>query len=98
MRTAEPNVYAVGDVAGGLLLAHVAAAEGTLAAEAIAGQNPEPIDYSRMPRVVYTRPRVGGGGPDGGAGEGTGAPGEARAASRSATTPWPSSETNPTVL
>ena len=59
MRTAERNVYAVGDVAGGLLLAHVAAAEGTLAAEAIAGQNPEPIDYSRMPRVVYTRPRVG---------------------------------------
>ena len=58
MRTAEPNVYAVGDVAGGLLLAHVAAAEGTLAAEAIAGQNPEPIDYSRMPRVVYTRPRA----------------------------------------
>ena len=58
MRTAEPNVYAVGDVAGGLLLAHVAAAEGTLAAEAIAGRNPEPIDYSRMPRVVYTRPQV----------------------------------------
>jgi dihydrolipoamide dehydrogenase len=59
MHTAERNIYAVGDVAGGLLLAHVAAAEGTLAAEAIAGQNPEPIDYSRMPRVVYTRPRVG---------------------------------------
>jgi dihydrolipoamide dehydrogenase len=58
MRTAEPNIYAVGDVAGGLLLAHVAAAEGVLAAEAIAGQKPEPIDYSRMPRVVYTRPRV----------------------------------------
>ncbi len=58
MRTAEPNVYAVGDVAGGLLLAHVAAAEGALAAEAIAGRNPEPIDYSRMPRVVYTRPQM----------------------------------------
>jgi len=58
MRTAEPNVYAVGDVAGGLLLAHVAAAEGVLAAEAIAGQDPEPIDYTRMPRVVYTRPHV----------------------------------------
>src|SRR4030042_717974 len=62
MRTAEPNVYAVGDVAGGLLLAHVAAAEGTLAAEAIAGKNPEPIDYSRMPRVVSTRPRGAAGG------------------------------------
>jgi dihydrolipoamide dehydrogenase len=36
----------------------VAAAEGVLAAEAIAGQKPEPIDYGRMPRVVYTRPRV----------------------------------------
>jgi dihydrolipoamide dehydrogenase len=58
MRTAEPNVYAVGDVAGGLLLAHVAAAEGVLAAEVIAGQKPEPIDYRRMPRVVYTRPHV----------------------------------------
>jgi dihydrolipoamide dehydrogenase len=58
MRTAEPNIYAVGDVAGGLLLAHVAAAEGVLAVEAIAGQKPEPIDYGRMPRVVYTRPRL----------------------------------------
>jgi dihydrolipoamide dehydrogenase len=58
MRTAEPNVYAVGDVAGGLLLAHVAASEGVLAAEAIAGQKPEPIDYNRMPRVTYTRPHV----------------------------------------
>src|SRR4030042_2204185 len=40
MRTAEPNVYAVGDVSGGLLLAHVAAAGGTLAAEGAAGQKP----------------------------------------------------------
>lgn len=57
-RTAEPNVYAVGDVIGGLLLAHVAAAEGYLAGEAIAGREVEPLDYDRVPRVTYTRPHV----------------------------------------
>ena len=57
-RTAEPNVYAVGDVIGGLLLAHVAAAEGYLAGEAIAGKDVAPLDYNRVPRVTYTRPHV----------------------------------------
>jgi dihydrolipoamide dehydrogenase len=57
-RTAEPSVYAVGDVIGGLLLAHVAAAEGYLAGEAIAGKEVEPLDYNRVPRVTYTRPHV----------------------------------------
>jgi dihydrolipoamide dehydrogenase len=57
-RTAEPGVYAVGDVIGGLLLAHVAAAEGYLAAEAMAGREIEPLDYDRVPRVTYTRPHV----------------------------------------
>ncbi|MEE8369585.1 MAG: dihydrolipoyl dehydrogenase [Dehalococcoidia bacterium] len=57
-RTAEPTVYAVGDAIGGLLLAHVAAAEGLLAAEAIAGQKGPPLDYSRVPRVAYSRPQV----------------------------------------
>ncbi|MEE9284560.1 MAG: dihydrolipoyl dehydrogenase [Dehalococcoidia bacterium] len=57
-RTHEPTVYAVGDAIGGLLLAHVAAAEGFLAAEAIAGQRGQPLDYSRVPRVAYSRPQV----------------------------------------
>jgi dihydrolipoamide dehydrogenase len=57
-RTGEPNVFAVGDVIGGLLLAHVAAAEGYLAAEAAAGRDVERLDYNRVPRVTYTRPHV----------------------------------------
>lgn len=57
-RTAEPNVYAIGDAIGGLLLAHVAAAEGFIAAEAIAGNEAEKLDYTRVPRVTYSRPQV----------------------------------------
>ncbi|TET96582.1 MAG: dihydrolipoyl dehydrogenase, partial [Dehalococcoidia bacterium] len=57
-RTGEPNVFAVGDLIGGLQLAHVAAAEGYLAAEAAAGRDVQPLDYSRVPRVTYTRPHV----------------------------------------
>ena len=57
-RTGEPNIFAVGDVIGGLQLAHVAAAEGYLAAETIAGRDVEPLDYNRVPRVTYTRPHV----------------------------------------
>lgn len=57
-RTDEPNVYAVGDAVGGLLLAHVAAAEGFVAAEHIAGRDAERLDYTRVPRVTYSRPQV----------------------------------------
>ena len=57
-RTSERNVYAVGDAIGGLLLAHVAAAEGFIAAEAIAGKDAEKLDYTRVPRVTYSRPQV----------------------------------------
>ncbi len=57
-RTGEPSIFAVGDVIGGLQLAHVAAAEGYLAAEAAAGKDVEPLDYNRVPRVAYTRPHV----------------------------------------
>jgi dihydrolipoamide dehydrogenase len=57
-QTAEPNVYAIGDAIGGLLLAHVAAAEGFIAAEAIAGKDAEKLDYTRVPRVTYSRPQV----------------------------------------
>jgi dihydrolipoamide dehydrogenase len=57
-RTAEPNVYAVGDAIGGMLLAHVAAAEGFIAAQAVAGKDAERLDYTRVPRVTYSRPQV----------------------------------------
>lgn len=57
-RTAEASVYAIGDAIGGLLLAHVAAAEGFIAAEAIAGKDAEKLDYTRVPRVTYSRPQV----------------------------------------
>ncbi len=57
-RTDEPTIYAVGDANGGLLLAHVAAAEGFIAAEAIAGKDAEQLDYNRVPRVTYSHPQV----------------------------------------
>lgn len=56
--TDDPSIWAVGDAIGNLLLAHVAGAEGMSAAEAIAGEGPEPLDYNRVPRVTYTRPQV----------------------------------------
>jgi dihydrolipoamide dehydrogenase len=58
MRTAEPHVYAIGDLIGGLMLAHVAAHEGIVAAHGIAGEAPEPIDYNHQPRATYTHPQV----------------------------------------
>ncbi len=58
MRTAEPHLYAIGDMVGGLLLAHVAAHEGITAVETILGLEPEPIDYAKMPRATYCRPQV----------------------------------------
>ncbi|MCL8209225.1 MAG: dihydrolipoyl dehydrogenase [Actinomycetia bacterium] len=57
-RTKAPHVWAIGDCIGGLLLAHVAAHEGIIAVEAIAGQKPEPLDPRRVPRVTYCRPEV----------------------------------------
>jgi dihydrolipoamide dehydrogenase len=59
-RTGEPNVYAVGDAIGGYLLAHVASAEGFIAAETMAGKDGETLDYNRVPRVTYTHPQVAG--------------------------------------
>ena len=58
MRTAEPHVYAIGDVIGGLMLAHVAAHEGITAVHEIAGEGPEAIDYDHQPRATYTHPQV----------------------------------------
>ncbi|MGO9179130.1 MAG: dihydrolipoyl dehydrogenase [Candidatus Limnocylindrales bacterium] len=58
MRTGEPHLYAIGDLVGGLLLAHVAAHEGITAVETICGLDPEPIDYTIMPRATYCRPQI----------------------------------------
>ncbi len=58
MRTSVPNVYAVGDVTGKLALAHVASAQGEIAAEAIAGRDPAPLDYDAIPRCIYSQPQV----------------------------------------
>jgi dihydrolipoamide dehydrogenase len=58
MRTNVAGVYAIGDVTGKLPLAHVASAQGVTAAEAIAGLNPMPLDYTLMPRATYCRPQI----------------------------------------
>jgi len=56
-RTYEPNIYAVGDVAGEPMLAHKATHEGRVAAEVIAGQNVI-YDVSAVPAVVFTDPEI----------------------------------------
>jgi dihydrolipoamide dehydrogenase len=59
MRTREAHVYAVGDLVGGLWLAHTAAHEGIVAAHAIAGeQDVHEIDYTAQPRATYCRPEI----------------------------------------
>ena len=58
MATNVPGVYAIGDVTGKLLLAHVASAQGVTAVETMAGMDPPTIDYGLMPRAVYCRPQV----------------------------------------
>lgn len=59
MSTNVPGVYAIGDVTGKMLLAHVASAQGVTAVETIAGLNPPALDYSLMPRAIYCKPQVG---------------------------------------
>jgi dihydrolipoamide dehydrogenase len=56
-RTNLPNVYAIGDVVRGPMLAHKAEDEGVLVAEIIAGQKPH-IDYNTIPWVIYTSPEI----------------------------------------
>lgn len=59
MRTKEPHVYAIGDIVGGLMLAHTAAHEGIVAAHVIAGDGDvHPIDYVKQPRATYCRPEI----------------------------------------
>ena len=58
MLTDEPGIYAIGDIVPTPQLAHVASAEGILAVEHIAGKNPKPINYDRIPGVTYCDPQV----------------------------------------
>jgi dihydrolipoamide dehydrogenase len=58
METSVPGVYAIGDVAGPPLLAHKAAAEGVVAAEAVAGRPGRPVDYQAIPNCTYCHPQV----------------------------------------
>jgi len=57
LQTNISNIYAIGDVVKGAMLAHKAEEEGTMVAEIIAGQKPH-IDYNLIPGVVYTWPEV----------------------------------------
>jgi dihydrolipoamide dehydrogenase len=57
LRTNVPNIYAIGDVVKGAMLAHKAEEEGIFVVEALAGQKPH-IDYNLIPGVVYTWPEV----------------------------------------
>jgi dihydrolipoamide dehydrogenase len=58
MATNVEGVYAIGDVTGPPLLAHVASAQGVLAVETIAGHETTPLVYEDMPRATYCHPQV----------------------------------------
>ena len=58
METNVSGVFAIGDVTGRMLLAHVASAQAVTVAEYIAGLDPHPLNYSLMPRAIYCKPQV----------------------------------------
>jgi dihydrolipoamide dehydrogenase len=58
MLTSRPGVYAIGDCVGTPGLAHVAYAEAVVAVQHFLGENPVPVDYDKVPWVVYTHPAV----------------------------------------
>jgi dihydrolipoamide dehydrogenase len=63
MQTAEPGVYAIGDVVlGSPLLAHVATREGMVAVAHIAGKPAQPLNLRRVPNCTYTEPGIGSAG------------------------------------
>jgi dihydrolipoamide dehydrogenase len=59
MRTNVPGVYAIGDVTGKLMLAHVAMQQGVISAERIAGKAPPRLDYNQMPHATFCQPQIG---------------------------------------
>ena len=58
MQTNVPNIYAVGDLTGKLMLAHVGSAMGIVAAENIAGAETITLDYEMLPRATYCQPQI----------------------------------------
>jgi dihydrolipoamide dehydrogenase len=58
MATSLPGVWAIGDVTGKLMLAHVGTAQGIVCAENIAGADTVKLDYDFMPRATYCQPQV----------------------------------------
>ena len=58
LRTSIPNIYAAGDVIGGLLLAHVASHEGLVSAENALGGNKK-VNYTVVPNCIFTDPEIG---------------------------------------
>lgn len=58
MQTNVPGIWAVGDVTGKLMLAHVGSAMGIVAAEHIGGHETVTLDYEMMPRATYSYPQV----------------------------------------
>jgi dihydrolipoamide dehydrogenase len=59
MRTNVPGVYAIGDVNGPPLLAHVASMEGIVCVERIAGHEEARVDYDNFPSCTYCQPQIG---------------------------------------
>ena len=57
-QTSVPNIYAIGDVTGPPWLAHVASAQGHVAAEHAAGHDTTPVDYTNIPGCTYCQPQV----------------------------------------
>ncbi|OFX53614.1 MAG: dihydrolipoyl dehydrogenase [Bacteroidetes bacterium GWA2_30_7] len=57
-QTNVSGIYAIGDIVHGPALAHVASAEGIICVEKIAGLNPHPLNYERIPGCIYTSPEV----------------------------------------
>lgn len=57
-RTAQPHIFAIGDLIQGAMLAHRASEEGVAVAELISNQLIDPVEYATIPNVVYTSPEV----------------------------------------
>lgn len=58
MQTSESHIYAIGDVNGGIQLAHAASHEGIVAVEHFAGEHPAPYESHRIARCIYGRPEI----------------------------------------
>jgi dihydrolipoamide dehydrogenase len=58
MQTSCPHIYAIGDLVSPLPLAHTAAKEAEVAVRHLLGESPEKVNYSQIPRVVYTSPEA----------------------------------------